>query len=110
PGAVRGLVRLYARAAAWLFAVAVVTGVVSALVLVQPLSDLLTTGYGRVLLIKTTLVAVAAALALAGRMWLRRQPLPGAGPALATRVEAGTLAGVLAVAALLSTFAAPSLA
>ena len=110
PGAVWGLIRLYARAAAWLFAVVVVTGVVSALVLVQPLSDLLTTGYGRVLLIKAALVAVAAALALAGRLWLRHRPRPGAGPALATRVESGTLAGVLAVAALLSTFAAPSLA
>ncbi|MDA8318980.1 MAG: copper resistance protein CopC [Actinomycetota bacterium] len=110
PAAVRGLIGLYARAAAWLFAVVVVTGVISALVLVQPLSDLVTTGYGRVLIIKSVLVAVAAALALAGRLWLRRRPEPGAGPALASRVEAGTLAGVLAVAALLSTFAAPSLA
>ena len=110
PGAVRGLIGLYARAAAWLFAVVVVTGVVSAVVLVQPLGDLLTTGYGRVLLIKAGLVAAAAALAVAGRLWLRRRPTPGAGPALATRVEAGTLAGVLAVTALLSTFAAPSLA
>src|SRR5258708_6803979 len=110
PAAVRGLIRLYARVAAWLFAVVVVTGVVSALVLVQPLSDLLTTDYGRVLIIKVALVGLAAALALAGRLWLRRRPQPGAGPALATRVESGTLAGVLAVAALLSTLAAPSLA
>jgi copper transport protein len=110
PGAVRGLVGLYARAAAWLFAVVVATGVVAALVLVQPLSDLFTTGYGRVLLVKAGLVALAAALAVAGRLWLRRRPAPGAGPALATRVESGTLAGVLAVTALLSTFAAPSLA
>jgi copper transport protein len=110
PGAVRGLIRLYARAAAWLFAVVVVTGVVSAVVLVQPLSGLWTTGYGRVLIVKTALVAAAAALALAGRMWLRHRPEPGAGPALATRLESGTLAAVLAVTALLSTFAAPSLA
>ncbi len=110
PGAVRGLIGLYARAAAWVFAVVVATGVVSALVLVQPLSDLLTTGYGRVLLIKAALVGLAAALAVAGRRWLRRRPEPGAGPALATRVESGTLVGVLAVAALLSTLAAPSLA
>jgi len=110
PGAVRGLIGLYARAAAWLFAVVVVSGVISALVLVQPLSDLFTTGYGRVLLIKAGLVAVAAGLAVAGRLWLRHRPAPGAGPALATRVESGTLAGVLAAAALLSTFAAPSLA
>src|SRR5258706_938576 len=110
PGAVRGLIRLYARAAGWLFAVVVITGVISALVLVRPLGDLITTGYGRVLLIKAALVAVAATLALAGRLWLRRRPQPGAGPALATRVESGTLAGALAVAALLSTLAAPALA
>jgi copper transport protein len=109
PGAVRGLIRLYARAAAWLFAVVVVTGVVSALVLV-PVGSLLATGYGRVLILKAALVAVAAALALAGRKWLRHRPAPGAGPALATRLESGTLAGVLAVTALLSTLAAPSLA
>ena len=42
PAAVRGLVRLYANAAVWLFAVVVLTGVVSALVLV-PLGSLLTT-------------------------------------------------------------------
>src|SRR6266568_687239 len=109
PRAVRGLVRLYARVAAWLFALVVVTGVVSALVLV-PLGSLFTTDYGRVLIVKAALVGAAGALALAGRRWLRRRPAPGAGPALATRVEAGTLAGVLAVAALLGTIAAPSLA
>jgi copper transport protein len=110
PGAVRGLIRLYARAAAWLFAVVVVTGVISAVLLVQPLRGLLTTGYGRVLILKSVLVAAASALALAGRMWLRHRPKPGAGPALATRLESGTLAAVLAVTALLSTLAAPSLA
>jgi len=109
PAAVRALVRLYSRAAAWLFALVVVTGVVSALVLV-PLGSLLSTDYGRVLIVKAALVGAAAALALAGRRWLRRGPAPGAGPALATRIEAGTLAGVLAVTALLSTVAAPSLA
>ena len=109
PRAVRALVRLYARVAAWLFALVVVTGVVSALVLV-PLGSLFTTDYGRVLIVKAALVGAAGALALAGRRWLRRRPAPGAGPALATRVEAGTLAGVLAVAALLGTIAAPSLA
>ncbi len=109
PGAVQGLIRLYARAAAWLFAVVVATGLVSALVLV-PLGSLLTTSYGRVLIVKAAIVAAAAALALAGRRWLRHRPQPGAGPALATRAESGTLAAVLAAAAVLSTFAAPSLA
>jgi copper transport protein len=109
PKAVRALVRLYARVAAWLFALVVVTGVVSALVLV-PLGSLFSTDYGRVLIVKAALAGIAAGLALAGRRWLRRRPAPGAGPALATRIEAGTLAGVLAVAALLTTVAAPSLA
>ena len=44
PVAMRGLVRLYANAAVWLFAVVVATGAVSALVLV-PLGSLLTTAY-----------------------------------------------------------------
>ena len=110
PGAVRALVRRYARVAAWLLALVVVTGLIEALVLVRPLSDLFSTGYGRVLLVKGALVGASAVLATAGRRWLRRKPAPGAGPALATRVESGTLAGVLAVAALLSTLAAPALA
>ena len=109
PGAVRALVCLYSRAAAWLFALVVVTGVASALVLV-PLGSLFSSDYARVLIVKAALVGAAAALALAGRGWLRRDPVYGAGPALATRIEAGVLAGVLAVAALLTTIAAPSLA
>jgi copper transport protein len=109
PKAVRALVRLYSRPAAWLFALVVVTGVVSALVLVPP-GSLFTTHYGWVLIVKAALVGAAAVLALAGRRWLRRAPAAGAGPALATRIEAGVLAGVLAVAALLTTIAAPSLA
>ena len=108
PAAVRALVGLYAKAAAWLFALVVGTGVVAAVVLVTPLSALFTTSYGRVLLVKAALVAVAAGLALAGRLWLRRQPRAGAGPALATRVESGTLAAVLAAAGLLVALPAPA--
>src|SRR6266702_678261 len=76
PAAIRSLIRLYAGAAAWLFAVVIATGAVSA-------------------------------LALTGRLWLRRTPRPDAGPALATRLEAGTLAAVLAVAGLLTALAPP---
>lgn len=99
PAAVRRLVGLYSRAAGWLFAAVVVTGVTSALVLV-PVGSLLTTGYGRVLIVKAALVAVAAVLALRGRGWLRRGA--DGGPALATRLEAGALLAVLAVTALLT--------
>jgi copper transport protein len=109
PAAVRGLIAAYARIAAWLFAVVAATGVIEALLLV-PLADLFSTDYGRVLVIKAALVGGAAALAVAGRLWLRRKPAAGAGPALVTRLESGTLAAVLAAAAALTTFAAPSLA
>jgi copper transport protein len=107
PAAVRGLVGLYAKAAAWLFALVVGTGVISALLLV-PARELLTTGYGRVLVVKTVLVGGAAVLAVAGRMWLRRQPRPGAGPALATRAESAILAAVLGAAGLLAALAPPN--
>jgi copper transport protein len=109
PAAVRALIGAYARIAASLFAVVAATGVTEALLLV-PLSDLFSTGYGRVLVIKAALVGGAAALAVAGRLWLRRKPAAGAGPARVTRLESGVLAAVLAAAAALTTFAAPSLA
>jgi len=107
PGEMRSLVRLYAAAAAWLFAFLVITGVISALVLV-PLGSLLTTTYGRVLIVKATLVAVAGCLAVAGRVWLRHRPDRGAGPALATRLECAALAAVLAVTALLTALTPPA--
>jgi copper transport protein len=113
PAAVRRLVRWYSLAAAWLLTLVVVTGVVTALVLV-PVGSLLTTTYGRVLIVKAALVAAAASLAVAGRIWLRRAPgpvpAPGgprSGPALATRLEVGTLAVVLAVTAVLTVLTPP---
>jgi copper transport protein len=107
PEEMRGLVRLHATAAAWLFALLVITGVISALVLV-PLHSLLTTTYGRVLIVKACLVAAAACFAVAGRVWLRRRPGRAAGPALATKLECATLAGVLAVTALLTALTPPA--
>jgi copper transport protein len=77
PGAMRGLVRLYANAVAWLFAVVVLTGVVSALVLV-PLGSLLSTAYGIALIVKAVLVAAVASLASTGRRWLGRVPAQAA--------------------------------
>ena len=57
---------------------------------------------------------VAASLAVAGRIWLRRNPglasAPGgprSGPALATKLEVGTLAVVLAVTAVLTLLTPP---
>jgi copper transport protein len=107
PDDLRGLMRLYAAAAGWLFAVLVITGVISALVLV-PLRSLLTTTYGRLLIVKAVLVATTAGLAVAGQVWLRRRPAPGAGPALATKIECGTIAAILAVAGLLTALTPPA--
>jgi copper transport protein len=107
PADMRGLMRLYGNAAAWLFGFLVITGVISALVLV-PLGSLLTTTYGRVLIVKAALVAFAAGLAVAGRIWLRHQPAPGGGPARATKVECGLIAAVLAVTGLLTALTPPA--
>jgi copper transport protein len=114
PAAAQGIIRLYAAAAAWLFGVVIVTGIVSALV-VLPLGSLgsaLTTTYGLFLIAKAVLVAVAAGLALAGRAWLRRQPSPAAGgaagPARATRLEICALAAVLVVTGVLTVLTPPA--
>jgi copper transport protein len=107
PAEMQGLMRLYGTAAAWLFTIVVITGVISALVLV-PLGSLLTTTYGRVLIVKAVLVAVAAGLAVAGRVWLHRRPRPGVGPAFATKLECGMIAGVLAVVGLLTALTPPA--
>jgi copper transport protein len=107
PAAAHGIVRLYAMAAAWLFAVVVVTGVISALVLV-PLGSVLTTAYGLFLVAKTAVVCVAAGLALAGRAWLRRQPDTERGLALATKLEIVALAVVIAITGILTVLTPPA--
>jgi copper transport protein len=107
PVAAQGIVRLYATAAAWLFGIVLITGVVSALVLV-PLHSLLTTTYGRFLIAKAIIVCVAAGLALAGRQWLRRTAAPGAGPAMVTRLEIGALAAVLVITGILTVLTPPA--
>jgi copper transport protein len=107
PGAMRGLVRLYANAAVWLFAVVVLTGVITALVLV-PLGSLLSTGYGIMVIVKAVLVAVVAGAAIAGRAWLGRTPEPRGGPARATRLECYGLAAVLAATAVLTVLTPPA--
>ncbi|MDX6334061.1 MAG: copper transport protein [Streptosporangiaceae bacterium] len=138
PAAMRGLVRLYANAAVWLFAVVVLTGVVSALVLV-PLGSLLTTAYGIMVIVKAVLVAAVAPAAIAGRGWLGRtvairgdgppgpaasrqlggnapaappasppKPAVSEGPARATRLECYGLAAVLAATAVLTVLTPPA--
>jgi copper transport protein len=75
PAAVRGIIRLYATAAAWLFAVVAVTGIISAVVLVPP-GSVLTTAYGLFLVAKVVVVAAAAGLAVSGRRWRSCWPSP----------------------------------
>jgi copper transport protein len=107
PAAMRGLVRQYGNAAGWLFAVVVITGVLSALLLV-PLRSLLTTAYGDFLVAKAALVAITAGLAVAGRVWLNRRPAPAGGPALASKLECVALGAVLIVAGLLTVLSPPA--
>lgn len=101
----RAALGVYSRTAVWLFAVVVLTGSASALILVAP-DSILTTDYGRVLLAKTTLVAVAAVLALAARRLLHRQSALEKirRPA---RAEAAVLSVVLIVSAVLTILPVP---
>jgi copper transport protein len=105
--ATHGIMRLYATAATWLFAIVVVTGIISALVLV-PVGSLLTTTYGLFLIAKATVVCVAAGLAMAGRAWLRRQPVTGARLARATQLELVALATVIAMTGILTVLTPPT--
>ena len=107
PGSARGLFRLYGTAAAWLFGVVVVTGAISAILLV-PLSSLLTTTYGRFLIVKAALVAAAAVLALVSRAALRRPAPSGTRLPLAIRLEIAALAAVLAATGLLTVLTPPA--
>jgi copper transport protein len=107
PAAAQGIIRLYATAAAWLFALVLVSGVISALVLV-PIGSFLTTAYGLFLISKAAVVCVAAGLALGGRQWLSRRSAVGAGPALVTRLELAALAVVLAITGILTVLTPPA--
>lgn len=96
--AVRWVLAGYTRLAAWVFAFVVASGVVSALLLV-PVSALLTTTYGQVLLIKVALVIVAGGLALTARLAARRDRVDRV--RIATRLESTVLVGVLSLSAVL---------
>jgi copper transport protein len=99
PAAVRWMLVNYMRLAVWTFAVVIGTGVVSALLLL-PLSQVFSTNYGRVLMVKLSLVAAAAALALTARVVQRSDARI---PKLATviRAESLTLVAVVALSATL---------
>ncbi|WP_180927895.1 CopD family protein [Streptomyces sp. AJS327] len=96
--AARGLLAVYARYAALLLAALAVTGTVSTLRRL-PLDQLLSSAYGRTLLIKLVLVALVSCCALAARRALLRDRLART---RAVHAELVTLAAVLVVSALLT--------
>lgn len=100
------IARRYARLAVGLVAVLAVTGLGSAVLLLDRVSDLWSTGYGRTLVVKTGLVAIAVALAVAGRRALSRRRTDRLRQV--TPIEAGTLVAVLGVTALLVNLAPPA--
>ncbi|MET9620507.1 CopD family protein [Streptomyces sp. NPDC006464] len=96
-GGGRAVLARYARTAAWLYAALVVTGTCSALRRLPP--DLvLSTAYGRVLLVKLGLVGLASLLALTAR----RRMLRGGDARTPARTELGVLAAVVLVSAVLT--------
>lgn len=106
---VRGLFVDYAALAGWLYVLVVATGTVTALLLLLPApSALLTTGYGRVLLVKLALVAAVSGLALAARARLRRGRGEASGDDRLVRLERLTLVAVLGVTAVLTSLAPPA--
>lgn len=96
----------YARFAAWTVAAVAATGIVQAVLLLPDVAALWSTGYGRIITVKSVLFV--AALVAAGAA--RGRALPRARPRLLRRLttgEASILAGVLAAAAILVNAAPP---
>lgn len=99
PPAVRWVLSGYLRLATWVFVIVIGTGTITALVLV-PLSVILTSTYGQILLIKLALVALATGLALTARRTLGHHDRLDRVRTL-TRLESGALVAVLALSAVL---------
>ena len=103
-------VRRYAALALASAALVVATGILVALGEIRQLQQLLSTAYGRILLLKAALVLLALLLAA----WARGFRISGprtprlAGLRALTRVEVGMLIGVLGVASLLGSVAPPA--
>ncbi|MEV3988923.1 CopD family protein [Streptomyces sp. NPDC049837] len=96
-GGAREVLMRYARLAGWLYAALAVTGTCSTLRRL-PAEVVFTTAYGRVLIVKLLLVAVASALAVTARRRLRR----GGDATAPARTELAVLAGVVVVSAVLT--------
>ncbi|MEU2115908.1 CopD family protein [Streptomyces sp. NPDC016459] len=96
-GGGRDVLVRYARMAAWVYAALVVTGTVSTL-RGLPLDAVLSTAYGRILLVKLVLFGGASLLALAAR----GRMLSGGNAQAPARVEVSVLAAIVVVSALLT--------
>ncbi|SDY65736.1 copper transport protein [Modestobacter sp. DSM 44400] len=114
PGWSQLLLLTYAPVALGLYLLVVVTGTVATVLVLRSPADLISTGYGRVLVGKLVLVTAVTVLAVLGRRRIRlREParadeggtLPH--PGRATGVERSALIAVLAVTALLVSLPAP---
>ena len=97
----------YARLALALVVLLAVAGIASASLLVPTWGDLWSTGYGRLLLVKTALFFLAVALAAASRLsWLRRGRMRVLRLSIST--EAAVVIAVLVVAGLLANVPPPA--
>ena len=108
PSLVEGA-RRYARFALGSVVLAILTGVLSAMAEFGSVSELTSSGYGRVLVVKTALIAVTLALALGARLLGIPNKRPER-PRLLGRLVRGesvVLAAVVAAAALLANTAPP---
>lgn len=106
--AVRWVLASYVRLALWTYVVMVTTGVASLLVLV-PLPQLVSTSYGRVLLIKLGLVVAVSAAALSARLIFRDAARSARLRGLMA-AESGVLLVVLVVSAVLVSTPPPTAA
>ncbi|MFE8976464.1 CopD family protein [Streptomyces cyaneofuscatus] len=100
PDAARALLGRYARLAIWLYVALAATGTASTLRRL-PLDTVFTSAYGRTLLVKLALMAVASALAVAARRRMLRDTDPAVAHRLA-RCEQAVLGAVVVVSAILT--------
>ncbi|MFC8914475.1 CopD family protein [Streptomyces sp. NPDC057116] len=96
-GGGRDVLARYARLAGWLYVALAVTGTCSALRRL-PAEVVFATAYGRVLIVKLLVVAVASVLAVVARRRLRR----GGDATAPARTELAVLAGAVVVSAVLT--------
>lgn len=106
---VRVALLTYARGALVLLAVVVITGTISALLVLPSRADWTATTYGHVLLLKLGLVVLAIVAAALARLRVRRKPGTRLGLGRVLAVEAALLGAVVFAAAALTSVNPPAL-